>query len=67
MMKTTELDMAIDQANWIVRRLSEAHGHRWNSAHVHADKAERSARNSLDDLAQSMGYRIVAIGAEEVA
>jgi hypothetical protein len=59
-MKTKELELAIDRAQWLVRRLTEAHTLRWHGMNDKADQAERLVRSSLDDVADLIGFEVVA-------
>lgn len=54
-MTTKELEMAIDRAQWVARKLSEAHAFRWHGDARKADVSEKSARRSLEELAMWMG------------
>lgn len=58
-MNTHQLEMAIDQGQWLVRRLTEAHTLRKHGRHAEADRAEKSARISLEDVADSLGFCLV--------
>jgi hypothetical protein len=61
-MTDPELAIAIDQAQWLVRRLTEAKNLRF---YMMPEKAEKSAAISLDDVANSMGFLIIAKGNDE--
>lgn len=59
-MNTQELELAIDRAQWLVRRLTEARTLRWHGETKKADDMERHARMSLDDTADLMGFEVVS-------
>lgn len=59
-MNTQELELAIDRAQWLVRRLTEERTLRWHGEPGKADKAARYCLISLDEVADLMGFAIVS-------
>jgi hypothetical protein len=59
-MTDPELELAIDQAQWLVRRLTEAKNLRFYMMPEKAEKIVKSAAISLNDVANTMGFLIIA-------
>lgn len=59
-MNTQELELAIDHAQWLVRRLTEERTLRWHGMDKKADEVSRHSRMSLEDVADLMGFDIAA-------
>lgn len=66
-MNTQELELAIDRAQWLVRRLTEARTLRWYGEAKNADAMERHARMSLEDTADLMGFEVVSKERQDAA
>jgi hypothetical protein len=59
-MTNNQLEMAIDETQRLLRKLTEAKTLRFHQLGDRSDKAVKSAALSLEDVADAMGFVVVA-------